>query len=79
MLCLSINAHDFCHNQPIIGRVLCCMVKSLKDELDVKELDAVIGMSVAGWLQQDKVADRCREWSQQVEAMRLELIHKLGD
>ena len=55
------------------------MVKSLKDELDVKELDAVIGMSVAGWLQQDKVADRCREWSQQVEAMRLELIHKLGD
>lgn len=47
---LSKPAHDWCHRNPVEGRVLCLLVKARKGELRETELKKASGMYPAGWL-----------------------------
>lgn len=47
---LSQQAHLWCHENPIEGRILCLLVKARKEELDVEEIRKASGMYPAGWL-----------------------------
>jgi len=50
LICLSREAHDWCHRNVVDGRVLCMWIKITKGEFDLKEFKIVSGMNAYGWL-----------------------------
>ena len=58
---LSKRAHDWFHQRPVEGRILCLLTKAMKSELDPEEIYICSGMYPAGWL--DKSISKIRlEW-----------------
>lgn len=60
---LSEQAHLWCHENPVEGRILCLLVKARKDELDTGEIRKASGMYPAGWLAMKRDEVRL-EWVQ---------------
>ena len=74
---LSTPIHGWCQQQqPCLGLVVCTWVKLHKGETDLHEVRKASGFYLDGWLQTEKVVDRCQSaggwWVQKrEEALRM--------
>jgi hypothetical protein len=52
-------AHDWCHEDPIAGKITCWRVKLEKGEFEPELIERFWRKSVLGYLQEQKVVNRC--------------------
>ena len=55
LIALCRNHHDWCHAEPIVGKLCCWEIKLRKGELVEHEVDRAFRQRVRGWLDSDKV------------------------
>lgn len=79
LIALNRNSHDKAHSLARVGTVMCLFVKHLKGELFPKEFRQAAGVELAGWLNFEDVARQCREYSQQVEELRVQMLEEYDD
>jgi len=81
LICLSREAHDWCHRNVVDGRVLCMWVKMSKGEFDATEFQQVSGMQAAGWLlwKRDAVSVKAGTVFQCVFDVAKELARKIEE
>lgn len=75
LISLCRRCHDWCHAEPIVGKLRCWEIKLRKGELVEHEVDRALRMLVRGWLDSDKVkaAVHGTRW----ESVRMHLAESL--
>ena len=71
------RCHDWCHADPILGKLRCWEIKLSKGELDEAEVDRALRQRVRGWLDSDKVKLRCELAGERWELIRMHLAESL--
>ena len=77
LIALCRAHHDWCHADPILGRLRCWEHKLEKGELVEAEVDRALRMRVRGWLDSDKVRLRCELAGERWELVRHHLAESL--
>lgn len=57
LLVVSHINHSWIERNPIDGRIVCCIVKHAKGELDVASYDQLFGQSIVAWLERHEPQD----------------------
>ena len=57
LLVVSHINHSWIERNPVDGRIVCCVVKHSKGELDVASYDQLFGQSIVAWLERHEPHD----------------------